>query len=94
MPRPAKLSHAEIDEALSGLDGWSLQGDTLIKVFEFADFTEAFGWMTRIALHAEKMDHHPDWSNVYKTVKVALSTHDAGGITSLDVKLAGLMNSL
>ena len=64
------------------------------KKFVFKDFNEAFGFMTRAALIAEKMDHHPEWFNVYKTVEVTLSTHDAGGVTGLDVQLAGEMNRL
>ena len=64
------------------------------RLFRFADFSEAFGFMTRIALVAEKLDHHPEWFNVYKTVDVTLSTHDAGGVTALDVKLAETMNRL
>jgi 4a-hydroxytetrahydrobiopterin dehydratase len=66
--------------------------DAITKKFLFADFNEAFGFMTRVALSAEKLDHHPEWSNVYKTVDVTLSTHDAGGLTELDVKLAEAMD--
>lgn len=76
--------------------GWQLdeEGKTLSKTFTFADFTEAFAFMTRAALWAEKWDHHPDWSNVYKTVNVRLTTHDMGGLTSLDAKLARKMDQL
>lgn len=76
--------------------GWALvEGrDAIAKTFTFKDFNAAFGWMTRVALVAEKMDHHPEWFNVYKTVKVTLSTHDAGGLTDLDVKLARKMDAL
>ena len=76
--------------------GWSeVAGrDAITKKFVFKDFNEAFGFMTRAALVAEKMDHHPEWFNVYKTVEVTLSTHDAGGVTELDVKLAEAMNEL
>ena len=77
-------------------NGWDLsdEGDALAKTFTFADFTEAFAFMTRAALWAEKWDHHPDWSNSYKTVKVRLTTHDMGGVTSLDAKLARKMDQL
>lgn len=76
--------------------GWALvEGrDAIAKTFTFKDFNAAFGWMTRVALVAEKMDHHPEWFNVYKTVKVTLSTHDTGGLTDLDVKLARKMDAL
>jgi len=82
--------------ALGKLNGWSeVPGrDAITKKFVFKDFNQAFGFMTRAALVAEKMDHHPEWSNVYKTVEVTLSTHDAGGLTELDVKLAGEMDRL
>ena len=77
-------------------NGWHLvEGrDAIAKTFTFADFSEAFGWMARVALSAEKMDHHPEWFNVYKTVEVTLSTHDAGGLSALDVKLARRMDKL
>ncbi len=76
--------------------GWSMvEGrDAIHKTFDFKDFTEAFSWMTRAALWAEKWDHHPEWSNVYKTVEVTLSTHDVGGLSSLDAKLARKFDSL
>lgn len=76
--------------------GWALvEGrDAIHKRFVFADFTDAFGWMTRCAIWAEKWDHHPDWFNVYKTVDVTLSTHDVEGLSTLDVKLARKMDSL
>ena len=82
--------------ALKGLNGWAeAQGGKAIgKTFTFKDFNEAFGFMARAALVAEKMDHHPEWSNVFKTVKVELSTHDAGGVTALDVELATAMNAI
>ena len=89
-----KLTPAALVDSLSDLDGWSESkaGDAIEKTFEFRNFSEAFGFMTRSALAAEKMDHHPNWSNVYKTVKVSLSTHDSGGVTALDVDLARKMN--
>jgi 4a-hydroxytetrahydrobiopterin dehydratase len=82
--------------ALGKLNDWSeVSGrDAITKKFVFQDFNQAFGFMTRAALVAEKMDHHPEWFNVYKTVEVTLSTHDAGGLTELDVKLAGEMDRL
>jgi 4a-hydroxytetrahydrobiopterin dehydratase len=94
--RPQKLSEAEAAAALAELSGWSrAEGrDAIAKRFVFADFNEAFGWMARVALVAEKMDHHPEWSNVYKTVEVTLSTHDAGGLTALDIALAKAMDRL
>lgn len=89
-----KLNDADITAQLASTPGWTRSGDTLTRTFEFTDFVAAFGFMARCALVAEKMDHHPDWSNVYKTVKVALSTHDAGGITALDFELARKMSAL
>lgn len=95
MARPEKLSSGARAEALASLSGWrDVDGrDAIAKTFTFKNFNEAFGWMTRVALVAEKMDHHPEWSNVYKTVEVVLSTHDAGGVTELDVKLAKKMDA-
>ena len=84
----AKLSEQEIAAGLSKLTGWSLAGGKLHRVFEFKNFSEAFGFMARVALEAEKMDHHPDWSNVYNKVTIDLSTHSAGGITRNDFALA------
>ena len=86
--------HATLEPLLA--TGWALvEGrDAITKEFTFKDFNAAFGWMTRVALVAEKLDHHPEWFNVYKTVKVTLSTHDAGGLTDLDVKLARKMDAL
>jgi 4a-hydroxytetrahydrobiopterin dehydratase len=73
---------------------WQLDGGKLHRTFVFSDFVEAFGFMTRAAIHAEKMNHHPEWSNVYKTVDVFLVTHEAGGITQRDFELAAIMDSL
>jgi 4a-hydroxytetrahydrobiopterin dehydratase len=89
-----KLAGEARKAALSRLKGWSeVQGrDAITKKFVFADFNQAFGFMTRAALVAEKSDHHPEWFNVYKTVEVTLSTHDAGGVTEKDVKLAEMMD--
>ena len=90
----AKLSDDQIKEKLTELQGWQLVNGKLHKEFQFKDFNQAFGFMTRAAIHAEKMDHHPEWFNVYNKLKVDLMTHDAGGITENDVKLAKILNSL
>ena len=91
-----RLSAEARGQALGGLAGWSeVQGrDAIGKTFIFKDFNQAFGFMSRVALVAEKMDHHPEWRNVYKTVEVVLSTHDAGGVTALDVALAKAMDAI
>ena len=91
-----KLDNAARRSALAKLNGWSeVSGrDAISKKFTFKNFNEAFGFMSRVALVAEKMDHHPEWSNVYKTVEVTLATHDAGGLTELDIKLAEAMNKI
>jgi 4a-hydroxytetrahydrobiopterin dehydratase len=91
-----KLSGEARKSAMTRLSGWSeVSGrDAITKKFVFKDFNQAFGFMTRAALVAEKMDHHPEWFNVYKTVEVTLSTHDAGGLTDLDVKLAEAMDKI
>ena len=90
----AKLSDEQIKEKLKELQGWQIVNGKLHKEFQFKDFNQAFGFMTRVAMHAEKMDHHPEWFNVYNKLKVDLMTHDAGGITENDVKLAKILNSL
>jgi 4a-hydroxytetrahydrobiopterin dehydratase len=91
-----KLTAEARKAALARLPGWSeAKGrDAITRKFVFADFNQAFGFMTRAALIAEKLDHHPEWFNVYKTVEVTLSTHDAGGVTDLDLKLAEAMDRL
>ena len=91
-----KLTTDARKAALAKLAGWAeVAGrDAITRKFVFKDFNQAFGFMTRAALAAEKMDHHPEWFNVYKTVEVTLSTHDAGGVTELDVALAETMNKL
>ena len=94
MSRPSRLSDAEIADRLASLPGWSLAGGKLRREFLFRDFSEAFGFMARVALVAEKLDHHPDWSNVWNRVTVELWTHDAGGLTELDFQLAEAMNRL
>jgi 4a-hydroxytetrahydrobiopterin dehydratase len=91
------LSHQQIRDALAELNGWEhLSGspDTLKKEFKFKTFTQAWGFMSQVALIAEKMDHHPDWSNSYNRVTISLTTHDAGGLSELDLKLAKLINAL
>lgn len=89
-----KLSDAEINDKLASLDGWSLKDGKLHREFKFSDFNAAFGFMARAALFAEQMNHHPEWFNVYNKVIIDLATHDAGGVTELDFKLAGKMNGL
>jgi 4a-hydroxytetrahydrobiopterin dehydratase len=94
---PAELlSDAERRDLLEALDGWSMvEGrDAIRKTFAFANFAEAFGWMTRVALLAEKLDHHPEWFNLYGKVEVTLSTHDANGLTARDVQLAKAMDRM
>jgi 4a-hydroxytetrahydrobiopterin dehydratase len=90
-----RLDRAQRDAALKELKGWSVDAkrDAITKTFVFANFVEAFGFMTKAALVAERMDHHPEWSNVYKTVNVLLTTHDAGGLTMKDVELARAMDA-
>lgn len=94
--RPQKLTAEARNAALAKLSGWTeVSGrDAIARRFVFKDFNAAFGFMTRAALVAEKMDHHPEWFNVYKTVEVTLSTHDAGGVTELDIKLAEAMDRI
>ena len=85
------LTESERGEALAGLDGWSFDEarDGIFKSFKFADFGQAFAFMVRVALEAEKADHHPDWSNVWNRVDILLSTHSEGGVTAKDIALAG-----
>ena len=94
MARPAKLADPALEAALAKLSGWSLRDGKLHKQFRFDDFIQAFGFMTRVALVAEAMNHHPEWSNVWNRVDVDLTTHDAKGITELDVSLASRMDEL
>jgi 4a-hydroxytetrahydrobiopterin dehydratase len=91
-----KLAGDERAAALATLDSWTevSDRDAISKSFRFANFSAAFGWMTRAALVAEKIDHHPEWFNVYATVDVTLSTHDAGGLTMKDISLAREMDQL
>ena len=83
-----KSTDAEIATALSNVPGWTRDGDGLVRTYKFRDFTQAFGFMARVALLAEKADHHPEWSNVYNRVDIRLTTHDAGGISGRDFALA------
>lgn len=94
MGKAAKLSEAELESALSQLVGWQVAEGKLHKEFRFADFVHAFGFMSAAALRIERMNHHPEWFNVYGTVRVELTTHDSGGITAKDVELAQILNEL
>ena len=90
-----KLTKQEIQENISLLEqGWSSEGDFIRKEFQFKDFVEAFTFMTAVALKAEKMNHHPNWENVYNKVKISLSTHDAGGVSLKDFELASKIDSI
>ncbi|MEM6901849.1 MAG: 4a-hydroxytetrahydrobiopterin dehydratase [Pseudomonadota bacterium] len=91
-----KLNEAEKATMLADLAGWTpVEGrEAIHKTFTFGNFIEAWGFMSSAALHAEKLNHHPEWSNVYKTVEVTLTTHDVGGISDLDIKLAKAMDKL
>jgi 4a-hydroxytetrahydrobiopterin dehydratase len=89
-----KLTDNEVEEAIADLDGWRIENGKLDRHFKFANFIQAFSFMTSVAIEAEKMDHHPEWGNVYNKVSVQLITHDAGGITQLDIDLAKKMNAL
>jgi 4a-hydroxytetrahydrobiopterin dehydratase len=88
MPRPGRLPDAEITERLAALPGWSVQAGKLHRELTFADFTQAFAFMSDVAREADALDHHPEWFNVYNRVVIDLTTHDAGGITALDFDLA------
>ena len=85
---PKKLSNTEINRAITELKGWQLHNGKLAKTYQFKDFVAAFGFMTRVALLAENLQHHPEWSNVYNRVTIELVTHDVAGISNLDVELA------
>ena len=89
-----KLTDEQIQTALQDLEGWSIIDGKLHKEFQFSDFNEAFGFMARASMHIEKMNHHPEWFNVYNRLIVDLMTHDASGITENDTKLAKILNSL
>jgi 4a-hydroxytetrahydrobiopterin dehydratase len=94
MTRPTCLSDTELAVALRELPDWTLRAGKLHRELRFRDFSEAFGFMTRAALVAESMNHHPEWLNVWNRVVVDLQTHDAGGVTALDLELARRMNEL
>jgi len=89
-----RLSSEKISEELKNLPGWIVKEEKMHRDFEFEDFNQAFGFMTRAAMHIEKMNHHPEWFNVYNKLTVDLTTHDAGGITENDIELAKILNSL
>ena len=89
-----RLAKSEVTQKLKRLSGWKMvkERNAITKTFKFKDFMLAFGWMTAMAIYAEKKDHHPEWFNVYNTVIVTLSTHDSGGVTKLDLDMAQEMN--
>ena len=89
-----RLSETEITEELKKLEGWAIKDNKLHKEFQFDSFNQAFGFMTRSDMEIEKMNHHPEWFNVYNRITVDLTTHDAGGITNNDINLARILNSL
>ena len=89
-----KLEEKDIAAEVAKLKGWTVENGSLHRVFEFKDFSAAFGFMARVALAAEKMDHHPDWSNSWNKVTVDLATHSAGGLTKNDFELAGKMQQI
>jgi 4a-hydroxytetrahydrobiopterin dehydratase len=94
MARPKKLSAQEAAQEMKGLSGWQIDNDKITRHFKFNDFVDAFSFMTKVALEAEKMNHHPDWQNTYNKVTITLNTHDAGGLTELDFKLAVRIDKL
>jgi 4a-hydroxytetrahydrobiopterin dehydratase len=89
-----RLTGEQIDAGMGRISGWAREGDALTRSFRFEDFSEAFAFMTRVALRAEKLDHHPDWSNTWNRVDVKLTTHSAGGLTALDFALAAFMDEV
>ncbi len=91
---PEKMTDGEIGDRLASMPGWSIKNEKLHKDFEFGSFNEAFGFMARASMEIEKMNHHPEWLNVYNRISVDLTTHDAGGITKNDFELAGILDSL
>lgn len=96
MPRPARLTDEERAAALASLPDWhAVEGrEAIARTFRFKDFSQAWGFMARAALAAEQLDHHPEWSNVWNRVEVVLTTHDAGGLTELDIRLARAMDRI
>ena len=89
-----KLSDQEIERQIKHLEGWNLVNGKLNRAFEFSNFVEAFGFMAKVALEAEKLNHHPEWRNVYNKLDIDLVTHDIGGISNYDIKLAGAISRL
>ena len=89
-----KLSEEQIKQELSKLKGWAIANGKLTRTFEFKDFNEAFGFMTRVAMEVEKLNHHPEWFNVYNRVKIELVTHDVNGISNYDFRLANIINTI
>ncbi|NKI17305.1 4a-hydroxytetrahydrobiopterin dehydratase [Spongiibacter sp. KMU-166] len=89
---PVKLTEHEIEDALKKLPNWQREGDTLRREFQFKNFLDAFAFMTKVAICAEKIDHHPNWSNSYNKVVISLTTHDVGGLTPRDLALAEAIN--
>lgn len=94
MSRRARLDDASVGSRLSQLDGWRVDDGRLHRKFEFDDFVQAFGFMSSVALVAERMNHHPDWSNSYKTVEIHLSSHDVGGLSERDFELAAHIDAI
>ncbi len=94
MAAPAKLTDSQLENALRALPGWTVRDAKLHRDLRFKDFSAAFAFMTRVALAAEKRDHHPEWSNVWNRVSIDLATHESSGITERDVALAGVINEL
>lgn len=94
MSTATKLNRSDLESALTKLNGWSIKDDKLQRQFKFKSFVEAFGFMSSVALVAESMGHHPEWFNVYNKVTIDLTTHDAGGITAMDISLASRINEL
>lgn len=92
--RPKKYTKKQSEAAFTDLKGWTLKDDSLRRKITFRDFSQAFGFMTSVALEAQRLNHHPDWKNVYNRVSITLSTHDAGGLTELDFKLAKTIDKL
>ncbi|MFN3216440.1 MAG: 4a-hydroxytetrahydrobiopterin dehydratase [Acidimicrobiales bacterium] len=92
--RSRLLDDDEISDALTSLDGWERRDGELAKSFDFADFTEAFSFMTGVALIAERLFHHPEWSNVWSRVEIAITNHDAGGLTELDIEFCRRVDRL
>jgi 4a-hydroxytetrahydrobiopterin dehydratase len=89
-----KLSEQDIQREVAELVGWKVAGGKVNKTFEFKDFVQAFGFMTKVAMEAEKMNHHPEWFNVYNKVRIDLMTHDVGGISNYDIKLAKIIDTI